>query len=61
LQRLFDPLLVTLRFLLLLLNHVALRSMLRWYWIRGGSSRIIVNWVLPEAAADFASQLQQNP
>lgn len=47
--------------LLLLFNHVALRSMLRWYRIRGGNSRTIVYWGLPEAAADFASQLQQNP
>jgi hypothetical protein len=47
--------------LLLLLNHVGLRGLLRWYRSRGGNSRAIVYCGSPEAAADFASQLQRNP
>lgn len=47
--------------LLLLLNHVGLRGLLRWYRSRGGNSRSIVYCGSPEAAADFASQLQRNP
>lgn len=45
----------------LVLNHVLLRKLLRWHRSQGGNTRTIVYWGLPEAAAAFAHQLQNNP
>ena len=45
----------------LLLNHVGLRQLLRLHRSRGGNSSTIVYWGLPQAAADFAAELNRNP
>lgn len=47
--------------LVLLLNHIGLRQRLRLYRSRGGNSRTIVYWGLPQAAAGFAAELHRNP
>ena len=44
----------------LLLNHVGLRKLLRYYRSRGGNSRTILYWGLPEAASSFASEVNDN-
>jgi putative colanic acid biosynthesis UDP-glucose lipid carrier transferase len=45
----------------LLLNHVGLRKLLRWHRQRGGNSRTILYWGTPEAAASFQEQLIEAP
>ena len=45
----------------LLINHVWLRKLLRVYRSRGGNLRTIVYWGLPEAAIAFADQLDSQP
>lgn len=45
----------------LLSNHVLLRKWLRWHRRRGGNSRTIVYWGLPDAAEAFANQIAENP
>ena len=45
---------------LLLANHVGLRMLLRYYRSRGGNSRTILYWGLPEAAMAFASEVNAN-
>lgn len=47
--------------LALLVNHVGFRKLLRWQRQQGRNSRTILYWGTPQAAADFASQLQDNP
>ena len=47
--------------LVLLLNHVGLRKLLRLHRSRGGNSRTILYWGLPQAAAGFAAELHRNP
>ena len=47
--------------LLLLLNHVGLRKLLRWHRSQGGNQRTVVYWGGVDAAAAFARELQQAP
>lgn len=47
--------------LLLLLNHVGLRKLLRWHRSQGGNQRTVVYWGAVAAAAAFARELQQAP
>ena len=44
----------------LLSNHVFLRKWLRWHRSKGGNSRTIVYWGLPDAAEAFAQQIARN-
>ena len=46
--------------LLLLANHVGLRKLLRLHRSRGGNSRTILYWGLPQAAAAFAQEVETN-
>ena len=46
--------------LLLLANHIGLRKLLRLHRSRGGNSRTILYWGLPEAAAAFAAEVEAN-
>lgn len=50
-----------LSFGVLFLLHVGGRKLLRWHRIRGGNSRSILYWGLPDAALSFYHQLQQSP
>ena len=45
---------------LLLASHVGLRKLLRFHRSRGGNSRTILYWGLPEAAASFANEVEAN-
>jgi putative colanic acid biosynthesis UDP-glucose lipid carrier transferase len=47
--------------LLLLLNHVGLRTLLRWHRSQGGNHRTVVYWGGVNAASAFARELQQAP
>ena len=47
--------------LVLLLNHVGLRKLLRWHRSQGGNHRTVVYWGGVNAAAAFAHELQQAP
>ena len=47
--------------LLLLVNHIGLRKLLRWHRSRGGNSRTIMYWGLPQAASAFAAEVRANP
>ncbi|QPN59152.1 sugar transferase [Synechococcus sp. CBW1002] len=47
--------------LLLLLNHVGLRQLLRCHRQRGGNSRTILYWGMPAAAAAFQAELRAAP
>jgi putative colanic acid biosynthesis UDP-glucose lipid carrier transferase len=47
--------------LLLLLNHVGLRQLLRYHRSRGGNIRTVLYWGLPAAATAFAAQIQRHP
>jgi putative colanic acid biosysnthesis UDP-glucose lipid carrier transferase len=49
-----------LALLVLLLSHVGLRQLLRVHRSRGGNSRTLIYWGIPEAAAAFAMELQRN-
>ena len=42
-------------------SHVLLRQLLRFHRSKGGNSRSIVYWGLPNAAASFAKQIVSNP
>ena len=44
----------------LLMNHIGLRKLLRIYRSRGGNSRTILYWGMPEHAAAFANQVNAN-
>jgi putative colanic acid biosynthesis UDP-glucose lipid carrier transferase len=44
----------------LLLNHVGLRKLLRQHRSRGGNSRTVLYWGLPEASEAFASEVYSN-
>jgi putative colanic acid biosynthesis UDP-glucose lipid carrier transferase len=46
--------------LLLLANHVGLRKLLRHHRSRGGNSRTILYWGLPQPAAAFAAEVNAN-
>jgi putative colanic acid biosynthesis UDP-glucose lipid carrier transferase len=47
--------------LLLLLNHVGLRKLLRWHRSQGGNRRSVLYWGCMDAASAFAYELQQAP
>ena len=47
--------------LLLLLNHVGLRKLLRWHRSQGGNHRTVLYWGGLDAAAAFAHELQHAP
>ena len=47
--------------LVLLINHVGLRQLLRVHRSRGGNSRKILYWGLPQAAVAFSAELHRNP
>lgn len=47
--------------LVLILNHVGLRLLLRYHRSRGGNLRTILYWGLPAPAAALAAQIQRNP
>jgi putative colanic acid biosynthesis UDP-glucose lipid carrier transferase len=44
----------------LLLNHVGLRKLLRIHRSRGGNSRSVLYWGMPDAAVAFSQELQRN-
>ena len=46
--------------LMLLANHVGLRTLLRLHRSRGGNGRTILYWGSPKAAAAFAAELEAN-
>ena len=46
--------------LLLLASHVGLRQLLRLHRSRGGNTRTIMYWGLPQAAAAFAAEVEAN-
>jgi putative colanic acid biosynthesis UDP-glucose lipid carrier transferase len=50
-----------LTWLLLLLNHVGLRQLLRYHRSRGGNARTILYWGTAEAAAAFQAELLAAP
>ncbi|MEA5423751.1 undecaprenyl-phosphate glucose phosphotransferase [Synechococcus sp. CCY9202] len=50
-----------LSWLLLLANHVGLRSLLRWHRSHGGNQRTIAYWGMPPAAQALQQQLLASP
>ena len=60
-SRLDTTLWAVLSWLVLLLNHVAVRKLLRLHRSSGGNERTILYWGQPQAAIQFASQLKQAP
>lgn len=50
-----------LSWVVLFVLHVGGRKLLRWHRIRGGNSRSILYWGLPEAAIEFQQHLQEAP
>ena len=59
-SRLNTSLWALVSWLLLLVNHVGLRKLLRLHRSRGGNSRTILYWGLPQAAAAFAAEVEAN-